>query len=93
SICGEMAGEPLAVPLLLGLGVTHLSMSPYLIPEIKQTVRSLSRAECRALAVDALRCREVHEVAELVEARLGSRYSGLLEMTREGWQDSRSQDS
>ena len=44
SICGEMAGDPLAAILLLGLGVETLSVSPGLIPELKEAVRSIAIA-------------------------------------------------
>lgn len=45
-MCGSMASDPEATPILLGLGVTELSVSPTLIPEIKAQVRQLSVAEC-----------------------------------------------
>lgn len=49
-VCGAMASDPLAVPLLLGLGVTELSVSPAVIPEIKAVVRRVNLAECRTVA-------------------------------------------
>jgi phosphotransferase system enzyme I (PtsI) len=83
SMCGEMASDPLAVPLLLGLGFDRLSVSPFMIPEIKQTVRSLSQAECRSLTEEALRAEDAEAVATLTERRLGSRFSDLLALIRE----------
>lgn len=53
-VCGAMASDPLAVPLLIGLGVTELSASPAVIPEIKAVVRRVSLAECQAAAQAAL---------------------------------------
>ena len=53
-MCGALASDPLAVPLLIGLGVSELSVSPAAIPEIKAVVRRLNVAECRAVAADAL---------------------------------------
>lgn len=47
-MCGEMAGDPLAVPLLIAMGFDNLSASPAAIPEIKKIVRELSFAECAA---------------------------------------------
>ena len=49
-----MASDPVAVPLLIGLGVTELSVSPAVIPEIKAVVRRLNVGECRAAAQAAL---------------------------------------
>ena len=55
AVCGEMAAEPLAVPLLLGLGVTILSMAPAMLPKIRAVVRKTSMVGARLLAEDALR--------------------------------------
>lgn len=49
-ICGEMAGNPVMTPLLLGLGVDELSMSPSAVPMVKEVVRSLRFAEAEELA-------------------------------------------
>jgi phosphoenolpyruvate-protein phosphotransferase (PTS system enzyme I) len=54
SVCGEMAGEPTLVPLLLGLGVEELSAAPPLLPQIKFMVRRLKLSEAQALADFAL---------------------------------------
>ena len=53
-VCGGIAGDPQAVPLLLGLGVDELSVSLPTIPRVKAQVRTLSLAECRQLAQQAL---------------------------------------
>lgn len=49
-MCGELAGDPLAAPLLLGLGLDEWSMNPPAIPLVKERVRTLSAAECRPIA-------------------------------------------
>ncbi len=49
SICGEMAGDPTFTLVLLGLGVTEMSISPPLIPEIKKIIRSVTLEEARAV--------------------------------------------
>jgi phosphotransferase system enzyme I (PtsI) len=54
SVCGEMAGDPVFAPLLLGLGVDSLSMSPAWLPSVKYLVRSMSMADARCLAAEAL---------------------------------------
>jgi phosphotransferase system enzyme I (PtsI) len=53
-ICGEMAGEIELTPLLLGLGVDELSVSPVLVPRVKSAIRSLSREECEKLLEEVL---------------------------------------
>ena len=55
-VCGEMAGDVELTPLLLGLGVDELSVSPALVPRVKSAIRSLSREECKKLLeeVDSL---------------------------------------
>ena len=54
AVCGELAGDPLAVALLLGLGVTELSLSPAQIPLVKQAVRATDMGAARELARAAL---------------------------------------
>ncbi len=51
SVCGEMAGDPVYVPLLLGIGVDELSMTPPLLPAAKYLVRNMRMDEARELAV------------------------------------------
>jgi phosphoenolpyruvate-protein phosphotransferase (PTS system enzyme I) len=54
SVCGEMAGNPLFVPLFTGLGITLLSSAPRVVPLIKEIVRGLDRVECEALVTRLL---------------------------------------
>lgn len=54
SICGTAAGDPEAIPVLLGLGVDALSVEGVLVPMVKARIRSLSLAACRATAAEAL---------------------------------------
>ncbi|WP_042288246.1 phosphoenolpyruvate--protein phosphotransferase [Paraburkholderia mimosarum] len=53
-VCGALAGDPLAVPLLVGLGVAELSVDPVSVPSIKARVRKLDYDECRQRAQQAL---------------------------------------
>ncbi len=53
-VCGGLASEPLAVPILIGLGVDELSVSVPSIPAIKALVRTLDRKQCEALAAEVL---------------------------------------
>ncbi len=54
TLCGEMAGDPLATPLLIGLGLEEFSVSPPLIPELKSAISQTSVAEAEAVARHAL---------------------------------------
>jgi phosphocarrier protein FPr len=54
SVCGEAASDELAIPLLVGLGVRELSVSPPVVPRVKAAVRTLDVARCTVLAREAL---------------------------------------
>ncbi|MCC7408302.1 MAG: hypothetical protein IT442_09530, partial [Phycisphaeraceae bacterium] len=63
SLCGEMAGEPEFVMLLLGLGLRTFSITPPAIPEVKKIIRSVSIKQCQRVARRSLEFdshREVH---------------------------------
>ena len=77
SLCGEMASNPLAVPILVGLGIEELSGTPSAIPIVKEIVHSLDSG---LVAQDARRAREAgtaEEVVAIGAERL--RECGLLE--------------
>lgn len=65
-VCGGIAGDAQAVPILVGLGVDELSVSLPSIPTIKAQVRRLSYAQCQELAERALNCRTGVEVRALL---------------------------
>ena len=62
AVCGGVAADPAAVPLLLGLGVRELSVVPAAVPAVKRLVRTLRLADCTALA---RRCLELESAAEI----------------------------
>ncbi|HTL68123.1 MAG TPA: phosphoenolpyruvate--protein phosphotransferase [Lacunisphaera sp.] len=68
SVCGEMAGDPVYVPLLLGLGVDELSMTPTLLPAAKYVIRAMKLADARKLATDALAQTDPKQTYAMVEA-------------------------
>jgi ribosome biogenesis GTP-binding protein YsxC/EngB len=79
SICGEMAGDPLVVPLLLGMGVHSLSMGAGSLLRVKWVIRSFSRARARELLNAALRCEQASSVQRLLLDALGEvGLSGLV---------------
>jgi phosphotransferase system enzyme I (PtsI) len=63
-LCGELAGEPMASPILLGLGLDEFSMSPTRIPVIKQIMQRLHRGACEELAEAVLQLVDAEEVME-----------------------------
>jgi phosphotransferase system enzyme I (PtsP) len=66
SVCGEMAGNPAAAVLLIGMGVDTLSMNGGSLLRVKWVLRSVSRARARELLQAALRCEKVSEVKRLL---------------------------
>ncbi len=66
-ICGGLAAEVLAVPLLVGLDVDELSVPAPSIPELKTTIRQLSHQRCQALAERALSLASANAVRKLLE--------------------------
>jgi phosphotransferase system enzyme I (PtsI) len=73
SVCGEMAGDPVFAPLLLGLGVDSLSMSPAWLPSVKFLIRSMAMSDARALADEALALGSAPEIYARCEAFYRSR--------------------
>jgi phosphocarrier protein FPr len=68
AVCGEIGSDTAATPLLLGLGVHELSMSPPAIPAVKHAVRSLSAKHTRVLAHRALDQHTASDVRALIDA-------------------------
>ena len=67
-MCGEMAGDETAIPLLLGLGLDEFSMSATSILKARRQIKNLSQTEMQHLADKAIQCSTVDEVVELVRA-------------------------
>jgi len=65
-MCGEMAGDPAFLPLLLGLGLDELSMASGQIPGVKTRLRQLKSDECRQLLQRAMQCANSQEVSEML---------------------------
>lgn len=66
-VCGEMGGNPLYVPLLMGLGVTALSMSLPKIPHVKRVIRAVPVADARRLATALLRLNDSGRIRDRLE--------------------------
>jgi len=65
-LCGEMAGDPVAVPLLLGMGLDEFSMSPSAIPAVKELIRRQDTNSCKEIATEALSQPSIKAVKELL---------------------------
>ncbi|HAA02923.1 MAG TPA: phosphoenolpyruvate--protein phosphotransferase [Syntrophobacteraceae bacterium] len=68
SICGEMAGEPLYIPLLLGFQLDSLSMNPQAVPRVKNLIRRSRAAECTGFLKRALDMATAREISEVLQA-------------------------
>lgn len=66
SVCGQMSSDPMFVPLLVGMGLRQLSVTPHAIPELKEVIRNLTLAKAERIASRA----ESMEVARDVESYL-----------------------
>ena len=67
SLCGEMAKDPLAIPLLLGMGLTNFVVTPAAIPSLKAEISRLDTGVCRRVACQALACSTAGEVVHLLQ--------------------------
>lgn len=66
-LCGEMAGDPLAVMLLVGFGLNELSTSPVMLPEVKSIIRSMSYNYARKIVSRAMGLRTGPEIRRYLE--------------------------
>lgn len=74
AVCGGAAGDALAVPILIGLGIRELSMVPGLIARQKASIRELSVAECAELAKQSLSMKSAKEIRDMMR-EYGTRHS------------------
>jgi phosphotransferase system enzyme I (PtsI) len=84
AICGEMAGDPLAVPILIGLGIDEFSVSPNVIPEVKRIIRSVTYDACRALVRRVNRFHTTAEIEAEIESFLKLHVPSVIDSGRLG---------
>jgi phosphotransferase system enzyme I (PtsI) len=82
AMCGEMAGDPLYIPVLLGLGVNELSMNAMAIPVVKRVIRMTYLEEAREIARQALRLGTVEEVNDFVTGEMNRRFPDIFRFGR-----------
>ena len=71
-MCGEMASDPINLPVLLALGIDELSMNPQSIPAVKSMIRALKVEDARAFMKDVFKQNTASEVEELIRETYGS---------------------
>lgn len=83
SICGELACDPLATALLIGLGLKELSASPTFLPEIKRVIRSMQRKEAKDLADQVMLIHDARERKQTLMAWLKEHAPGYYAFLKE----------
>ncbi|KAB1441744.1 phosphoenolpyruvate--protein phosphotransferase [Pseudodesulfovibrio senegalensis] len=74
SLCGEVASDPFCVPILMGMGIDSISLTPQAIPGIKRIIRQTKMRDCRELLRKVLECRTVHRINGLVMENIFNAY-------------------
>ncbi|MGO9175398.1 MAG: phosphoenolpyruvate--protein phosphotransferase [Desulfobaccales bacterium] len=82
AMCGEMAGDPLYIPMLLGLGVEEFSMNPMAIPVVKRVIRMTSQEKARETTGRALRLHTVEEVNAYVTREMDRLFPDIFRFGR-----------
>lgn len=77
-MCGEVAGDPLYSVLLVGLGLDELSISAYMIPEVKRIIRSITYDEAKSLVRRAMGLATAAEIRQLVAGVMHERFPELV---------------
>ncbi len=77
-VCGEMAGSPFYIPLLIGLGATELSMNVNSILRVRKVISGLAYAEAAELAREAVKCRSADEIEAVLERHISEKWSHLI---------------
>jgi phosphotransferase system enzyme I (PtsI) len=65
--CGELAMKPIAIPILIGLGVDELSVAPIYVLEVKKVIREISKEEAKEIANKVVEMKSSTEVKEYLE--------------------------
>jgi phosphotransferase system enzyme I (PtsI) len=70
TLCGEMAGTPAYIPLLVGIGLTDLSMNPSSLLEAKKTIRNIEYEHWKSVAGKASDLALIEEIEKLISFRM-----------------------
>ena len=85
AVCGEMAGEPMYVPILLGLNIDSFSMNPQSLPRVKNLVRRSSMKECCRFARKVLRMRTAKEINQSVRKMVMKKFPEEFRVFEPNW--------
>lgn len=77
-MCGEMAGNPLATLILLGLGIDELSVSPIVLPEIKNIIRSIEYTEAVEFADLVMKMKTPKEIEDYMMKKMRQKFKDLI---------------
>lgn len=78
TVCGEMAGSPFYIPLLVGLGATELSMNVNSLLRVRKVISGLAYAEAAELAGETEKCRSADEIEAVLERHIAEKWSHLI---------------
>ena len=78
AICGEMAGESIYLPILIGLGLNELSMNALSILRVKKILREMSYRECKDITEEALSFSTATEIHDFVFSRMSERFPHIF---------------
>lgn len=87
-MCGEMASNPVFVPLLIGLGIDELSVSPVMIPEIKKIIRSMSAEDAKILAGEVMTYSDYNQIQKAAKNSLKKIFPEIIKLSKSGGLDS-----
>ncbi len=79
-LCGELAHNPLTIPILIGFGIDELSVSPLYLTKVKKIIRNISMEEAQWLAREILVCNTLTEVEKFLEKKVLTEFSVIREM-------------
>ncbi|MDA0322309.1 MAG: phosphoenolpyruvate--protein phosphotransferase [Verrucomicrobia bacterium] len=82
ALCGEMGADPIMAPLLIGLGLDEISVTPTAIPLIKDAIRHLSHKDSQALAEEAMKKHSAAEIVSLCREVIAQVRPEILDLVR-----------
>jgi phosphotransferase system enzyme I (PtsI) len=85
ALCGEMAGEPMYVPILLGLKIDSFSMNPQSLPRVKNLIRRSSMKECCRFARKVLRMTTAKEINQSVRKMVMKKFPEEFRVFEPNW--------